>query len=369
MDVNERFFALAARKFSGEATEVELDELRKLLSENPDWQWRFDNLKSYWESKNDVVSDLDAAYKKVKLRTNAGIPIGPASETLIESIAIDTNKRKNKLLLRLAVAASIAAFLVVGYMVYKQGRSFSAEPVLAKHELLLKHNPKGNTSVVYLSDSTKVILNADSKLEFPERFNGAVREVYLTGEAYFDVKHDDEKPFIIHAGRMNIKVLGTEFNVRSYPDDSTSEASLIRGMIEVTLTDRPADKIILKPSEKIVVSNDSDLREMNGLTDSSSVKEARLLISKLHYVSPSDSSVLETVWIDNRIIFKDETFYRLAKDLERRYDVNIRFQNEKVRDLRFTGAFEKESLAEILDALKLTERFYYTIKKDSILIH
>lgn len=369
MDENERFYLLAARRLSGEATEEELAELNRLLSVNAEWQWRFQNLKLHWESKRDVASDLDLAYRKLKLQPVQSPDSDRASDETELSEKTDRSGVRRRFSIRMAAAASLIAFLLGGYLIYEWIRPARTSQIVSKNELVYRQNPKGNTSLLYLSDSTRVILNADSKLEFPEYFDGETREVYLTGEAYFDVRHDKQKPFIIHAGRMNIKVLGTEFNVKSYPDDSTSEASLIRGMIEVTLTDRPSDKIILKPREKIVVSNDIDLHGMPGKEYSSTGSEAHLLVGKLHYLSPSDSTVLETVWIDNKVVFKNESFYKLAKNLERRYNVNIYFKNPLVKDFRFTGAFEKESINEILNALKLTERFDYSISKDSILIY
>lgn len=360
---------LAVRAFSGEATSGDLSELADMLDSDSSLEARYEYLKAYWESKNSLVSDLDTAFSKVAQKAGLNNEATEWQEPMSIDLANERRPGWRKVIARVSVAAAVLVFVLAGYMFYKGSQKSSTVRNLVKTELKTEQNPRGTTSVIYLEDSTRVVLNADSKLQFPETFDDSVREVYLTGEAFFDVTRNEQKPFIIHAGRMNIKVLGTEFNVRSYPDDSTSEASLIRGLIEVTLADRPTDKIILKPSEKLIVSNDSFVRDQSELSSSLSAKEARLQIGKLHYVSPVDSTVMETSWLNNKMVFKDESFYRLARDLERKYDVNIQFRNDIVKEYRFTGAFEKESIHDVLEALSLTEKFNYTIKKDSITIY
>jgi ferric-dicitrate binding protein FerR (iron transport regulator) len=92
------------------------------------------------------------------------------------------------------------------------------------------------------------------------------------------------------------------------------------------------------------------------------------LISSLHYISPKDSAIVETSWLDNKLVFQDESFAQLATDLERRYGVAIRFSNTSIRDLKFTGVFEKETIDEVLKALQLTEKFNYKTEGNNITI-
>src|ERR1019366_6846207 len=109
-------------------------------------------------------------------------------------------------------------------------------------------SPSRVKSKIVLSDGSVVTLNSETTLRYPAEFNGQTREVYLDGEAFFDVAKDHKHPFIVHAGKMNVRVLGTAFNIKSYANDATSETTLIRGAIEVTMSDRPSDRIILKPN-------------------------------------------------------------------------------------------------------------------------
>ena len=174
-------------------------------------------------------------------------------------------------------------------------------------------------------------------------------------------------PFIIHTGRMNIKVLGTEFNVKSYPQDSTYETTLLRGSIEVTLNDRPSDRIILKPKEKLIVANLS-FGNAHESKVSTHVVQPQLLVTELHYVSKTDRAIAETSWLDNKLVFEDESFTNLAINLGRKYNVNIHFSNEKLKDYRFTGIFKEETIQEALTALQLTEKFSFKIMGSEVYI-
>ena len=112
---------------------------------------------------------------------------------------------------------------------------------------------RGTKTKIILPDGSQVWLNSDSKLSYGERFNDTIREVSLEGEAYFDVIKDKNRPFIVMTNALNIRVLGTAFNIKSYAQDATIETTLIRGMIEVRKNNEPATKkIVLTPNEKLI---------------------------------------------------------------------------------------------------------------------
>ena len=158
------------------------------------------------------------------------------------------------------------AFLGLSVWIYN--RHTPAVPVSAAHPPVAVVNEintaEGSRTHLTLPDGTKVWLNAGSHLSYGKTYNAATREVNLTGEAFFDVARNSQKPFLIHTARIDIQVLGTSFNVKSYPTDRTTEATLIRGSIEVSIKDRPSEKIILRPNEKLVIANDdSSLHRIN----------------------------------------------------------------------------------------------------------
>ncbi len=226
-----------------------------------------------------------------------------------------------------------------------------------------------------------VWLNAGSKLTYTKDFGKKNREVVLTGEAFFDVTKNPEKPFLIQTNSINIKVLGTAFNVKAYPEDKQTETSLIRGNIEVTIKNRPNDKIFLSPSEKLVVENivaieNNKKIKVQNSASRPTIKEnfsiaplvPKLSINKLKY-SPVDSTVAETQWINNRLVFRDESFTELAIRLERWYDVTIEINDAALEEARLNGIFQSETIVQALEALKISVPFSYDQKGNKITIY
>jgi ferric-dicitrate binding protein FerR (iron transport regulator) len=198
-----------------------------------------------------------------------------------------------------------------------------------------------------------------------------MREVTLSGEGYFDVMKMKEKPFIIHTSTINIKVLGTVFNVKAYPDDKSTETSLIRGRIEVTIKNRPNDKIILSPSEKLIVENDEIIQnaKVTGKDEAGVAPVSTLMsVKKLKYEG-GDSTVAETEWIKNRLIFRNESFAEVAVQMERWYDVDINITDTALSEIRLNGTFDDETISQALDALKEFISFHYEQNGNKIIIN
>lgn len=232
--------------------------------------------------------------------------------------------------------------------------------------------PYGATKKITLPDGSEVWLNAGSTLTTAEGFNNGNREVTLNGEAYFDVEQNAGIPFVIRTGKMNIRVLGTTFNVKAYPEDVTTEASLIQGAIEVTLTGKPGKRFVLKPSEKIVLPNREKLHAIPGAMPENAYRQLQkdgYTISNVT-VSPEGKMVAETAWTSNRLTFINESFAEIAQQLERKFQVEIHFSDDAIRNLRFTATFLNEDVRGTLDALQYTatDPFTFRIDKNQIYI-
>ncbi|HEX3023571.1 MAG TPA: FecR domain-containing protein, partial [Chitinophagaceae bacterium] len=230
----------------------------------------------------------------------------------------------------------------------------------------------GSKSYLVLADGTKVWLNAGSKLSYDnDKYGDKLREVSLVGEAFFDVTKNPEKPFIIHTANMDIKVLGTAFNVRCYPNERKTETSLIRGRIEVTLKNRPSEKIYLKPNEKLTLLNDNivtpaiiNSKSARNLVE---VPEAMVTIGHLTHLN-IDSTIVETSWVENKLEFRSEAFEDVASKMEKWYGVNINIADEDLKKEHLTGSFETETVEQALLALQYTTKFRFTINKNAITI-
>ena len=220
----------------------------------------------------------------------------------------------------------------------------SSEELIAYNEIKV---PKGQVFRLVLSDSTVVWLNADTKLKYPKKFVNALktRTVILEGEAFFDVAHNKNKPFIVNTNGIDVKVLGTKFNVSSYTNDKFINTTLVEGSVNVIDTNDTNNSIIIAPSFQ-----------------ASFQKENMLLTSK-------EVNTLDyTSWMQKRIIFNDTPFESLISKIERTYNVEILNENEQIKKERFTGQFDIENIETIFKALSSNFYFEYEINNDKITI-
>ena len=359
----EKLWHLISLKLSGEANSSDLAELDDLLQEEPALNFKVRLLEDFWRSKHASTVNAENAFDKhlQRLSNHLSSPTLQYEENQVleEDEPAEITIKRRKYFLYFSVAASlilaIAAFLLIN----------KNEVATKAPENIVSTKPASKSKIT-LPDGSQVWLNSESKITYREDFGNNTRELELTGEAFFDVVKDKAKPFIIHTNSIDVKVLGTSFNVRSYPNEKTVETSLIRGIVEVTIRNNPDKKIILRPNEKLIVQN-TDRRERINAATVTSEEEPYLSISKLHYF-PGDSSAIETSWIKNKLAFDSESLEVVAGKIERWYGVEIKIEDEKLNDAKYTGVFEDESLVEVLNALKLTGNFSYTINKRQIVI-
>jgi transmembrane sensor len=361
----DRFWLLIARKMSGEASLQELNELESLLKSHPELHFSLQALTELWKTEtNHSPEELRHSFEKhIKRMKDAGISFGTRDsehQDIPDFIVSPPARPFRKILVGIV---SMAAIVIAIWFGAKPDTSTLPQPVVqvAKSEITTRN---GSRTKVVLPDGTKVWLNAGSTLTYDREFGDTNRAVKLVGEGYFDVVRNESKPFLIHTEAMDIRVLGTIFNVKSYPEEDMTEATLIKGSIEVQLKDCATDRIILKPNEKLVVSNEKTVLptvpERAGTNNTTAEAQREFSIRHLNYFS-RDSTILETSWVENRLVFEDESFAELAAKFERWYGVEFRFKDQDVQRFRFTGSFDTETLSEALDAMRITAPFDYRI--------
>ncbi len=368
--LNDRFIKLLTKELSDELTYDEQQELKLLLQGNNEYRDQREILKDYWKRSNGEYGANATMFKKVMER------IGAEENKNIPVAIIEREEQAPGNRFRYAAWYSAAAVIlvIISIFTYHYIVTPKLNDDLATAKWLQKTTKPTIKSIITLSDGTIVTLNSATTLKYPDSFSGKTREVYLDGEAYFDVHKDHEHPFIIHTNKMNVRVLGTAFNVKSYQTEPLSETTLIRGSIEVTLNDRPSDRIILKPKEKLIVQNNTFIRKKTNIAADSSSPEnigkgTRYSLTNLTYFPNNDKTIIETSWVQNKLVFSDKDFAQLADQLERWYGINIVFENNQVKHFRFTGLFEKETLPQALDALKMIEHFSYRINNSTVYIY
>lgn len=365
MSYQEIFWLLLSKKLSGEASNDELIELEKIINEHPEWQYAIQNLTDLWKQKPeiDTSNEEDAYMLHLNRMSEKNIPFGQTPGNYII--------RRSAKMKWFIAAASVVLIAVSAFLIFTKNNSvFENKSALSEiNEITTR---RGSKSKVQLPDGTTVQLNAGSRLTYNKEFGKNLREVNLVGEGYFDVKRNKEIPFIIHTANIDIKVLGTVFNVKAYPEASKTETSLIQGSIEVTIKNRPNDKIILSPSEKLVVENNIFKGKKESATDDrlpeSFETQPLIAVNKLKY-NNKDSSIAEIQWIDNKLVFRDESFAELALDMGRWYNTTISINDPALSEIRLTGIFENETIEEALEALKVSTFFRYEKKGNNIIIH
>jgi len=221
----------------------------------------------------------------------------------------------------------------------------------------------GARKTVVLPDSSVIMLNANSHLSISRHFDNEHREVTITGEAFFDIKHDEQHPFIVHTSEYRIRVLGTTFNVKSYPGGEGSETDLVSGKVEIVTNGgaHPKDRIVLQPNEKFVLDRKPVI---NKTVDMAPVKG---VITKLK-LDTLGRHVTETAWARRKMEINNETLGSIAAKLEAWYGIKVIFENEEVKKYRYTAAFNDETIFKALQYLQQSYPFSYRIENDAIVI-
>lgn len=200
--------------------------------------------------------------------------------------------------------------------------------------------PRGGEYVLNLSDGTVITLNADSKIHYPAQFSGEERRVLLEGEAFFDVAKDSLRPFVVKTNGIDVRVLGTCFNLKAYPDEN-QQATLVRGVVEVLFDEQ---KIVLSPGEQVT-------RHENELS------VERVDINS--YIA----------WKNDRFVFENEPLEGVLKKLERWYNIDVFIQNPSLKEMRFTGKLPKyENINQVLNILALTTRVKFELNERVLIV-
>jgi transmembrane sensor len=310
----------------------------------------------YWQLFNTLAAaDLQEQIDRLKNSLNN------ATQMPVYSLEPGRNRnRRNifKLVMKIAAVVVFITGVIIAGSYFKRtgpgnGQTFAAA--------------NGERKTIQLPDGSDVTINAGSTLQIKPQFGIKTRDVYLQGEAFFDVKHNANVPFIVHTDAMEVKALGTAFNVKAYQNEVFTEAALIRGLVEVTLTKENNFKLLLHPNEKItwkIAGPDVDNSQATRPQIADHVIAADSLRKKI--VATNDGVIKEIAWKADKLIFFDEQFDEIARLLERWYNVQINFEDDALRNYHFSGAFEKEDLITVLDFLKESRHFNYTIKNNTI---
>ncbi len=290
--------------FEGRATDQDITQIRKWVNEDEHNRIILFNERKIFDAIQFNYSAKDVSHpKKIAFRTIVG-----------------------------SVAAAIITIFILYSISYLKKENIT--PPIAYNTVTV---PAGQRVEIQLTDGTHVWLNALSKISYPLSFNGKKREVFLEGEALFDVAKEKNKKFIVHAGRCDIEVLGTLFNVEAYKNNEFSTA-LMRGSVKVTDNRHPDKYVLLKPNNLVNLTNDE------------------LVVSPITDFNPYS-------WKDGLITFKNISFRNLMKKMEKNYGLTITIENSNLDNYECSGKFRiSDGIEEVLRALQQDAHFTYERK-------
>jgi len=229
-----------------------------------------------------------------------------------------------------AVILFVLSFSTASYYLYKdvvesKDKSLCFETII----------PSGSQTKIILPDGSIVWLNSGSIFKYDRQFGKKAREVYLTGEGFFEVKKNPKSPFFVHTQQLDVKVLGTTFNVKSYDKDSSVQIDLVEGLVDITLPDRKKDVLKLHPNEKMIYNK----------------------LTKKMYLYKTDTS-RATLWTTGKLCFVDASLVEIMKDLERNYNVKIIITSDALKNELFSGSLNLNlPLDEILSYIDVDNKF------------
>lgn len=306
-------------------------EFYRWLVEDEHIEQKEDALKNIWNEALKQGSSIEEMKRSFEvLKKNAGIPSVPPT--------VQREKREQRIRpIRIWQAAAAVFFLLAASSIYLSTIGKDAEP-----NLLQEYIPTAEVRTLTLPDGTKVQLNSQSTLLYPQEFTGKDRSVFLIGEANFQVTPDKKHPFIVKSNDFQVTALGTEFNVSAYPENPITEATLISGSVLVEYNDLKS-QMILKPNEQLAYHKNT----------------------RRHSLSTPD--MLEvTAWQRGELVFREMTIKDIITVLERKYPYSFEYKLKNLKEDRYSFRFkDKATLSEVMDVIvNVVGQMDYKIKEE-----
>lgn len=219
----------------------------------------------------------------------------------------------------------------------------ASEKVDAKNEYHKLNVPRNAEYYLELADGTKVWINSESSLGFYSRFDGKQRIVELTGEAYFEVAKNPDQPFIVRTANADVRVLGTQFNVKAYADEEYTIATLNEGKVRVSNEVNEQD---ILPDEQIVINNKTG-----------------------DYTKKQVDANIYSAWVKGKFVFKDERLEDILHSISRWYDIQVFYENQQLQNERFSISLDRyENISKLLEHIEMTESVRFEIKDKALIV-
>jgi len=317
-------YLLITRYLSQQTTTEENEQLTDWIASSPLNETTFYAIKTVWqESENVSRADSQSALNKLKLKQAAA-----ATEKSVKRIAPSG---------WYAVAAAMIGIMLVfgaGYQYYFQ---------TAATEDVQQVTKAGQKKVFKLDDGTTVHLAPQSTLSYPTKLGRSKRVVALKGEAYFEVSKNPHRPFVVHTAELDVQVLGTHFNVKSYKSNNLTTVSLLEGKVKVILGGDDEDDYLLAPGQQLSLNH----------------------LNHRIYQHQFDVAAV-TGWMTNTLVFKNDRLADAAEKMEKIYGIKVVFADQATADTRLYASFENETLINVLETIKAAGNVAYKITGNKV---
>ena len=321
MHSNSNIDILILRLLSNKITLKEGELLDKWLSENPENKKYLGQMINLWQSSQPAFNPQE-------------IDVEKATEAIQQRLSErNTNRKKKHVSLfvwwqRIAAVLFIPMLLLMGYLL-KQDTDFN--PQVAYQEV---YSPYGIRSRINLPDGSSVWLNSGSQLRYPVDFKSGSRNIFLSGEAYFEVKSDKKNPFVVNTNQLRVEATGTAFNVEAYANDTIAAVTLVHGKVDVNINGRR--KIDLQPNQRVSFNNNSN-----------------------KYLLTNTDTFKWIAWKDGILAFRNDRLDYVFKKIGLMYNVDIAVKDKEIASHLYRATFDGESLDEILNLLRLSAPIKY----------
>lgn len=341
---------LIGKELAGELTGAEQEILTAWLAQaSADERAVYEATRQYWQAPApSLITPTDTATALTNLLSRLPETSAQPEPATPETPVIQLPVSRPAPWWRSRVAAAVGTILAastLSYGLYQHLTTPAGVPFAYEEQ----STPRGATAKVLLADGTAVWLNAESRLWFPNKFSEGARHVYLQGEAYFEVSPNPRQPFVLHVEQEQVRVLGTAFNVKAYPEESTVQTAVVKGRVAFI---RPAANAPVSADTLYVTANQL------GVYAKSTASMHREVVDSQDYIA----------WNQGKLVFQETPLDEVARTLTRQYNLPVQLANEQLGKCRLTGRFQNQSLREVVQVLSMTGAFGFELSEEQLVL-
>jgi transmembrane sensor len=343
-------WSLIGKQLAEEITPGESEQLQKWLSEDPSHQIILNDVQKIWETSNRLISDpehshLDMESEWLQIQQKLNLQKKTVSKTSDKyyHTHIRSNHKKSDYVAWQFIRVAALILIMFGGAVWLSQYFGESPREIAGMEPQFREistQPRQLAGIT-LTDGSKVNLSVVSKVRLSETFNRDIREVFLEGQAYFDVIRDPDIPFIVKTRHTNLKVLGTDFTVKAYPDDEIVQVVVAGGSVLMESENYPENYVIINPGEM-----------------------GTMIIETGNIVITEIDAEDYLGWLEGRLVFNDVALAEVVRDLERWFEVDFEIRKDFLKTRRLTAVLNNRSLLNVLDIMSLTLDITYHFEND-----